>query len=128
MENNTNSSTKESSLKNQYINDNPTQAEILLAKEGYFLIESKTEQINESLSYPYLRYIRTQKYQVDIAKNQIIAKRISQDTMPDLSLVILVFDGVQSSISRTSTDEWIMANEIEAIYKRLQELKCCVSE
>ena len=47
--------------------------------------------------------------------------------MPDLSLAILVFDGVQSSISHTSIDEWIMANEIEAIYKRLQELKCCVS-
>ena len=122
MDNNTNNSTQKSSLKNLYINDNPTQAEILLAKEGYFLIESKTTQINESLSYPYLRYIRTQSYQVNIAKNQIVAKRISQDTMPDLSLAILVFDGVQSSI-----DEWIMANEIEAIYKRLQELKCCVS-
>lgn len=64
---------------------------------------------------------------MNIAKNQIVAKRISQDTMPDLSLAILVFDGVQSSISHTSIDEWIMANEIEAIYKRLQELKCCVS-
>ena len=127
MDNNTNNSTQKSSLKNLYINDNPTQAEILLAKEGYFLIESKTTQINENLSYPYLRYIRTQSYQVNIAKNQIVAKRISQDTMPDLSLAILVFDGVQSSISHTSIDEWIMANEIEAIYKRLQELKCCVS-
>lgn len=107
-------------MKQQYIMQNPTKAEILLAKEGYFLAESTTTQINKLLSYPFLKYIRSQGYQVNVKEQQIVVTQICEDTTPDS---VLSFDRAQMSVSHDSHDLWLMASEIKAIYMRMQELK-----
>ena len=107
-------------MKQQYIMQNPTKAEILLAKEGYFLAESTTTQINKLLSYPFLKYIRSQGYRVNVKEKQIVVTQICENTTPDS---VLSFDRAQMSVSRDSHDLWLMASEIKAIYMRMQELK-----
>ena len=106
-------------MKQQYIMQNPTEAEILLAKEGYFLVESTITQVNEHLSYPFLKYIRCQGYQIDIKEKQIVATRVCKDASSDS---ILLFDSAQMSISYDSHDSWLMASEVKAIYAKMQEL------
>lgn len=98
---------------------NPTEAEILLAKGGYFLAESTITHINELLSYPFLKYIRSQGYRVDIQEKQIVATRVCEDTTPDS---VLSFDRTQMSVSHESRDSWLMGSEVRAIYTRMQEL------
>lgn len=107
-------------MKQQYIIQNPTEADMLLAKEGYFLAESITTQVNEYLSYPFLKYIRSQGYQIDIKEKQIVVTQVCEDTTPDS---VLSFDRAQMSVSHDSHDLWLMASEIKAIYMRMQELK-----
>lgn len=107
-------------MKQQYIMQNPTKAEILLAKEGYFLAESTTTQINKLLSYPFLKYIRSQGYRVNVKEKQIVVTQVCEDTTPDS---VLSFDRAQMSVSHDSHDLWLMASEIKAIYMRMQELK-----